>query len=373
MLRILHVVGQIPVGGVGAFLVNALAKLDKNKAQFSFVMFPRHEKSDFIDNIIKHNASYFVFEYELKLSNFADLIREVYLFFRDHKNEFDVIHVHAHNLGWLFFPVAKLFGIKVRILHSHSTRFAENKLRIVRNQCLNYINMFFVTQRFACSEAAGKFLFKKKSFEVIENGIELSKYEYNCEIREKIRKSYTVSDNLILGHVGNFVESKNHKLLLEIFAAVLEKNHESELWLIGDGKLRKEIEEEARQQGILENIKFWGRRNDVEKLLQAIDVFILPSLFEGFGIVILEAQAAGLPCIISDKCASEVAVTDLVKVVALERTPEYWAEQVLFAAGKTRSKIIGEALVRYDLSHSVLHLINAYDKAVMQIKIGADN
>ena len=373
MIRVLHVVGQIPVGGVGAFLFNVSSKLDGEQVQFSFTMFPRNEKSNFIENISKYNATYFVFKHELKISNFFGIIKEVYKFFYEHKNEFDEIHVHSHNLGWLFFPIAKLFGVKVRILHAHSTRFAGSKMRSIRNQCLNYINMFYVTRRLACSDAAGKFLFKNKKFEIIENGIELSKYKYNCDVRTKIRKGENVEKKFVIGHIGNFVEEKNHKFLLEIFTAVRNKNDGCELWLLGDGKLRKEIEALAKQKGIVENIKFWGRRNDIEQILQAIDVFVAPSLFEGFGIVVLEAQAAGLPCVISDRYPSDILLTDLVQHLSLNKSPEYWAKQILMSAEHVRKTAINQKLAKYDLSYSVRHLVNVYYEELARIKIGADN
>ena len=188
-----------------------------------------------------------------------------------------------------------------------------------------------------CSDAAGKWLYKGMPFSLISNGIDLEKFQYDPGVRERLRNEYDLEDKLVIGHVGRFCEEKNHKKILEI-AKELQKRHQKiKLVFVGDGPLKQEIEEKSREDKL--DVLFVGLSDVVEQWLQAMDVFVFPSLFEGLPLGLVEAQAAGLPCILSDRIASMTKIIDEVQFLKLEASDQVWADAVLKeAAGNDRIK-----------------------------------
>ena len=176
---------------------------------------------------------------------------------------------------------------------------------------------------------AGKWLFEDKPFVVLNNGRNLERFRFQEDVRRSVREEYGLSDSLTIGHVGGFVPQKNHDFLLKIYEALLKRKPDVSLFMIGDGARREEIEKKAQELGIKDKIRFTGNTDRMTELLQAMDVMVLPSLFEGFPLVSIEWQAAGLPCIISDTITKECAVTDLVNFLSLDEKADIWAERLL--------------------------------------------
>lgn len=188
----------------------------------------------------------------------------------------------------------------------------------------------YATDLFACGKQAGNWMFRGNDFRVIPNGICVQDYIYSEKKRKKIRKESDTENNLVIGHVGNFTRAKNHEFLLRVFCEILKKESSAQLILVGDGKFQEKIKKQAIQLGIQENIFFTGTRSDVNELMQAMDVFVFPSLYEGLPVTMIEAQAAGLPCVISDYVSEECIVTsDLISVMKLSDSVEMWAECAL--------------------------------------------
>ena len=194
------------------------------------------------------------------------------------------------------------------------------------------------------------------------NAIDTEKYRYNESVREKARNSFSIIDELLIGHIGNFTEVKNHRFILKIFSSLREKKKDVKLMLVGDGPLRGEIEKYAEELGVLEDVIFTGVRSDVNELVQAMDFFVFPSLFEGLGIVAIGAQTSGLPCIISDTVPDEAIVTkNLVTVMSLNESAEKWADCIIARLEEKRYSRVDEIKAKgYDVSETAKWLEEFY-------------
>ena len=275
-------------------------------------------------------------------------------------NKYDIVHAHGSSaILCLEMIAARLAGCKIRIAHSRNTKC---DYKIV-DKILRPIFYLTCTNRFACGEKAGKWLFKNKDFIIINNGKDTDKFKFNKKIRNDMRKKYNIEDKIVIGHVGNFNEQKNHRFLIEIFDNLVKKNKEYYLVLIGIGHLRGEIEERAKELGIEKNVSFVGSSDCVEKWLQAMDIMVFPSLFEGFPNVLIEWQIAGIPCVISDVITDEVKITDLVQFKSLEDTPEQWADEInKIKLNNREDKIYIEQIKKagYDIKENAKRLEKIY-------------
>lgn len=240
------------------------------------------------------------------------------------QNKIQIIHAHGNSSTLGIEMVAALFGgCSKRIAHSHNTK-CDSK---IANILLKPIFRVTYTDALACSLEAGKWLFGNKEFIVLKNGREIGSYLFSLNERKKMRKELNLEDELVIGHVGGFFEQKNHIFLIEIFKEVHEIYPNSKLFLIGDGPLKKEIEENVI--GNENDVKFIGTTDRVSNYLQAFDVMVMPSLFEGLPLVAIEWQINGLPCVISDTITKDCDITGLVRFESLENNPSVWANDIL--------------------------------------------
>jgi glycosyltransferase involved in cell wall biosynthesis len=262
-------------------------------------------------------------------------------FFRNHKGEYDIVHLHAPNMAFLVFPIAEKYGIRHRIVHSHATLYAENKTKAIRNRILWNMAKGTVTDRIACSEAAGNFLFRDEPYTVLKNAIECEKYLFEPDVRERVRNQEEISSHqLVVGNVGRFSQQKNQTFLIDIFSEVKNEQPDAVLWLIGDGELRNQIEAKIRENGLTlwawddlkkpehYDVKMFGMVEQTKDLYQAMDVMVMPSLYEGLPMVGVEAQASGLPCVLSDTITREVDIVGC-SYLPLKKTPREWAEETI--------------------------------------------
>lgn len=239
------------------------------------------------------------------------------------KKKIDIVHAHG-NSGTLAIEMsaAWLGGCKKRIAHSHNTRCDHVKADKILRPILN----LFYTDAIACGEDAGKWLFKDKPFFVLKNGRDVNKFKYDKDARQKIREQYQIGESLAIGHVGNFVQQKNHSFVLEIYNELLLIDPNVRLFMIGDGELRDNIEKKALELDIRKNIEFTGNIDNIQEVLSALDAMVLPSFFEGLPLVVMEWQISGLPCIVSDNVTKECGIADdLVDFMSLELNPREWA------------------------------------------------
>lgn len=329
MIRVLHVLAYKPIGGVGALLLNLVATNKNEDALLDFVMYESHNNSNFISEVENNGCKAYILKPQLKIKNFFSVIISFYKFMSQHN--YDIVELHSPNLGLIIWPIAIIKGIKHRIVHAHSMSYSDTKLKSLRNFIIIKLSSIFVTERFACSQKTGEFWFGKQDFYVVKNGINVSKFKYNIATRTRIRESLNIKDKIVIGHVGNFLPVKNHKFIIKIFYEFQKVSGATgTLVLVGDGPLRRDIERYAEELSISsDSIKFLGRRDDVNNLLQGFDVLLLPSFSEGFPVSIIEAQATGLPCFVSTNVTCEISiVANIIKYISLSSSPDIWASKI---------------------------------------------
>ena len=249
------------------------------------------------------------------------------------REKIDIVHAHGNSATLAVeMLAAKCGGCKRRIAHSHNTQCEHVKA----DQILRPLFRHLYTEAVACSQGAGKWLFGDRPFVVLKNGRDLDKYRFKQDVRASIREEFSIGKSLTVGHVGSFLPVKNHSFLLEIFSELLKKNPQTCFFIIGDGDLRTEIEDKAKELDIYDKIHFTGKTDRVADIIQGMDVMVLPSLYEGLPLVVIEWQAAGLPCILSDVITKECQMTNLVEFVSLNTKVEKWADTILSAASKNQ-------------------------------------
>lgn len=257
---------------------------------------------------------------------------EIRNLFRNH--HFDIFHFSVNTLSYIF-PVEEALKNKVRIIVHSRNGGASNK---ILTRVLHKINKGKVKKlnikRIAVSPMAGEWLFGESNFDVYYNGVNTEKFRYSAEARNRIRQEQNCSDKIVIGNVGAFLPAKNHRFMVDAFETLLKSAPNYVLWFIGDGPARSEIEQMAREKRLDESVKFWGLQKDVSELYSAMDLFWFPSLFEGFGNVVLEAECSGLPCLLSDCIPQDALITVNSGSFSLEKSKEEWARKIEEMTGK---------------------------------------
>lgn len=306
------------------------------------------------------------------LRGFPQYWKAVEEFFRAHVGEYDAVQLHDLYLNPVIFALAKKYGVKARIAHSHSEKYSEHLIGSVRNWLLYRSLPYLATDFWAASVAAGNAAFGKRitstaAFTVINNAISLERFLFNPGQRAEVRSEFNISpDAFVLGHIGRFVVPKNHEFLVEIFAEVKRRRPDACLLLVGEGgPLRPAVENRVKKLGIADSVHFAGLRRDIGALLSAMDGFCLPSLHEGFGIVLVEAQTNGLPCLASSQVPAEVNILPSYRQQGLDKSPRCWAETIL-SAPQSRlegaDKLVAER--GFDIRQTSRLLVNHYQKLI---------
>ena len=277
-----------------------------------------------------------------------------------------MVHVHQDCLSSVILKAAKQHDIPVRIAHSHNANQDKNLKYPIKLWYKRSIPEY-ATNLFACGKDAGDWMFGGASYQIINNAIDVAAYTYDPTKREEMRRQLDLTDELAIGHVGRFNPQKNHPFLLDIFAALLKKEPDAVLLLAGGGEGMPKIQAKAQELGIAERVRFLGVRSDVADLMQAMDVFVFPSLYEGLGIALVEAQAAGLPCVVSDTIPHEAYLTDLVDSEKLSAPEEKWAEKILTMRAVPRTDRREEIAAHgFDISTEAVKLQEFYLDAYEQ-------
>lgn len=327
-IRIAQIMGKMNSGGVESVVMNYYSHIDKTKVQFDFVV-----DSDStiipIDEIKKYGGRIIIVPPYQNLPNYIFTLVKIFK-----KNNYEIVHSNINALSIFPLMSAKIAGVKVRIAHNHSTsNNKEFKKTLIKN-ILKPFSKVFANRYFACSELAGKWLFGTKFYEngnvkIIKNAIDISKFTFNDEVRKQTRKQMDLEDKFVIGHVGRFMFQKNHDFLIDIFNEVNKVYNNSCLVLIGEGELENNIKQKVNELGLEEKVKFLGVRDDVSNIMQAMDVFVFPSRYEGLGMVAIEAQASGLRTIVSEQIPQEAKVTELLEYCNLKQTAKEWANIIL--------------------------------------------
>lgn len=328
-IRVAQIIGKWLGGGVESVVMNYYRHIDRSKIQFDF--------------ICDEDSTNIPYEEIEKLGGKVILIPPYQKIFKYHKElkkilkegNYKIVHSHINTLSVFSLFAAKCAGVPVRIAHSHSTTNKKEKKKNLLKQILRPFSKVFATDYMCCSELAGRWLFGNKEYDngnvyLLNNAIDLDKFKYDEKLRKEKRKELNIKeDTLVIGHVGRFVEQKNHRFLIDIFNEIHKKNKNSILLLAGQGPLMEEMKEKVKILGIEDSVIFLGQRNDINELYQAFDVFCLPSLYEGLPVVGVEAQATGLLCIFSDDMTKETKVLDTTRFMSLDDIAEVWATIVL--------------------------------------------
>lgn len=322
MKKILHYGLSGNLGGIETFIFNLSSKINKEEYKFDFLILG-YEKPAYYNEL---SAMGFGFHFvtprrENPLKNIKD-IKEIFI-----EEEYDVFHSHSNSLSYVeAINVASDLGIPT-IIHSHNANISASPLsKILHNINYHRLPKKKVT-KVAVSNEAGDWMFGRNSdFHIVNNGVNIEKFKYNNNSRKKIRSSFNFNEHdEVIIHVGAFRNQKNHKFIIDTFDEYLKINDNAKLLLVGTGSLENQIKEKIKVMNLWDQIILTGQRDDIHELLSAADTFLLPSLHEGFPIVAVEAQAAGLKCLISDVITHEVVINENCEIMSLESSPEEWA------------------------------------------------
>lgn len=304
------------LNGITSVILNYYRNMKKEDMQIDFVVI--NEISDTYRKELEGNGSR-IFQIDRKKNSFT-----YYLALKKvlAENSYDIVHIHGNSA--MILPemmAAKRAGVPVRIAHSHNTSCSHVRL----HKMLYPLFRRSYTHGFACGQAAGKWMFRDNPFVEIKNGIDLKEYRYEAAVRKLYRKRINAENKIVIGHIGNFIEVKNHTFLIDTFAELVKRKENLLLLLISDGPLMEGMKEKTHRLGLDNKVIFLGKTTEVSKYLQAMDLFVLPSLHEGLPVVLIEAQAAGLPCIAADTVSREADLTQHMTFLPIQN-PVVWAD-----------------------------------------------
>lgn len=311
---------DVGFNGITSVVMNYYRNINRDKIQFDFAIAEKIHNT--IENEI-NNLGGRVFKLPSRKKNTLKYVKALKRIVKE--KEYEIVHVHG-NSGTMLMEtlLAKMVRIKKIIVHCHSTKCNYPTL----NKILTPMMKMIATNFIACSNDAGKWLYKE-NYLVLNNAIDLNKFKFNKFTREEYRRKLGIKDEFVIGHIGHFTNVKNHEFLIEVFKEVCKMHSKTKLLLVSDGPLLETIKNKVYELDLQDSVIFLGRRNDVDKLYQVMDCFVFPSKWEGLGMVLIEAQASGLPCFASKAVPKEAKVTGLVKYLSLEETSRTWAIKIL--------------------------------------------
>ena len=321
-IRVLHVLQRMEAGGTQALLMNIYRNIDRTKVQFDFLVeYP--DKQFYDDEIIKLGGKiyYTNVRKDYNIIKFKNQLKKILKSDINYK----IIHVHAYTIGYFVLKTAKKCGVPIRIAHSHSNSMTKN-LKTPIKKILRKLYTKYATDLFACSNEAGKFLYGDKEFKVLKNAIDSQKFIFSQDTREKVRKKFGLSDSFVVGHVGRFKPEKNQSFLIDVFNEIKMKKKNAKLILVGDGPQENNIRQKVLEHKLENDVIFLKNRNDVNEIYMGMDVFVFPSLYEGLGIVAIEAQATGLPVLASNRIPAETFISPIIKKLDINDNPIKWAD-----------------------------------------------
>ena len=324
MIRILHIVPNMQFGGIETFLMNIYREIDRTKIQFDFLV---HYKQEFhYDKEIEALGGK-IFRLSFRNdNNIIKYVKDLNCFFSKH-NEYKIIHGHMMSTAFIYMRIAKKNNVPVRIVHSHDASYLKNFKGYIKNLLYKFAPIN-ANKYFACSKLAGNYLYKNDNYEIINNVIDLNRYKFKKNFRDEIRGKYNLSnDDILIGHIGRFNLQKNHKFLIDLIEKLQEKDDKYYLLLIGKGELKNNIIKIVKEKKLVEKVIFVEEAIFPEKYYSAMDIFVLPSLFEGLPLVGVEAQATNLPCVFSKNVTKEIMLSN--NSIFLSLDIEDWVNYIL--------------------------------------------
>lgn len=328
-MKILMLVPNLFVAnGVASFVMNFLQDVDHERLQIDIASYK--EGNSIYNQKVKEAGGNLYFLPSIKnLPVHIDACNKILM-----EGHYDIIHDNTLHVSIPMMWCAKQAGVPVRILHSHSSKMGETHVKEIRNTLFCPVLRSLATDYLACSQVAGQMMFGRQKFMVLPNVVCVEKYFFNSDMREKVRQEMNVQDKLVVGSVGRLAAQKNPFFAIDVFEHLLRKIPNAEYWWAGSGPLQEKVKTYIEEKGVSDCIRLLGSRNDVLELYQGMDAFFLPSLFEGLPVTGIEAQAMGLPMVVSDTVTDEMVYTGLVDYVNLNEKAEIWAEHLEMALRK---------------------------------------
>lgn len=360
MIRILHVVSIMDIGGMESFIMNMYRNIDRSKMQFDFLV--HHRRRGVFEDEIKALGGHVYHTSLMDDWNLFEYIKELRKLFAEHP-EYKVVHGHLGSTAYLYLGIAKRYGVPWRILHSHCPGCIHTLKGYIKH-LLFYLSPIHANVAWACSTEAGKYQFKKREFEVIPNGVNVARFTYSAEMRENKRRELGFEDKFVIGHVGRFYYEKNHEYMLKIFDQLKKLVSNAAMVLVGDGLLRQQIKEKAKEMGLDDSILFAGIQKECSPYYQAMDAFIMPSVYEALPLTGIEAQCAALPCLFSDTVSHEVSLGVRTQFLSIgdENVGRWVDELVKIRQSKERREVCIPNADRFDSAKRTRDIVARYEK-----------
>ncbi|OON97597.1 MAG: hypothetical protein ATN32_05390 [Candidatus Epulonipiscium fishelsonii] len=317
-------------------IMNYYNHIDKEQIQFDFLYWSE-EGLTYKDEILSLGGKLYKIP---KPSLNPSTLRTLDNFFKTTGCNYEIIHLHELYLNSFIWIMSKKYNIPNVIAHAHTTKYSDKKLSAIRNRIMCIPLKLFTTDYVACSKKAGEFWFGKNAVrtgkvKIIYNAIEIDKFKFNPKIRKTLRNELKIKkDEFVVGHVGRFSEAKNHIFLIHVFKEITKCHPNSKLVLVGDGTLLEEIIKEVLKLQLQNKVVFLGRRTDIYNIYNMFDAFVLPSLFEGLGNVLIEAQVNRLSCIASSMIPKETKISNAITYLSLKISSKLWAKEILYKQSK---------------------------------------
>lgn len=357
-IRVAQVIGMAINGGTESLWMNYYRHIDKNKVQFDFLV---ESESKIINKTeIEALGGHVIIIPSYK--NPFKYMRTLKRIFKE--NNYDIVHSNMNALSVFTLRAAKKAGVKVRIAHSHSTSNKKEWKRNILKNVLRPFSKVYATHYFACSEHAGRWLFGNKSYDsnevsIINNAIDIDRFIYNKELREKTRSELGIKDEFVIGHVGRFMTQKNHEFLVDIFNEFQKMEKNTKLLLVGDGPLVNLVLKKINELGISDKVIIKEPQKDIEKYYCLMDCFVFPSLYEGLGMTFVEAQVSGLHCLGSTEIPLEAKIVDDTVLFDLQEPSHKWANQILKFMHKERTEC-SLKVTKFDIKVQSVELVELY-------------
>lgn len=322
-IKVLMLVPNLFVAnGVASFVMNYLRNLNHDEVQVDIVSYKEGDSVYYAEVEAAGGKMFFL----PGIKNLPEHVKVCNKILSD--GRYDIIHDNTLHISIPMMWCAKKAGVPVRILHSHSSKMGETPAKAFRNRFFLPVLRSLATNYAACSQLAGRAMFEDQEFTVIPNVIQTEKYRFDPTMRKSVQQKMNATDKFVVGTVGRLAEPKNPFFAMDVFECLQKQVPNAEYWWVGSGPLEKSVQDYVNQKGLSENVRLLGSRDDVTSLYQGMDVFFLPSLFEGLSIVTVEAQAMGLPCVVSDVIPPEAEYTELLKRCSLQDSIEAWVEKI---------------------------------------------
>lgn len=378
-IRVLQInSGSRSFGGVSSFLYNVYTNIDKKQVQFDFLSPNVTTYGIHRDEIEKMGGRI----YELgvtgnTLTKKTGLYKRLYQFLTHHK--YSVVHINSGNFFFNLFAIlaVRKAGVPCRIVHSHNAGdTSRSRIKKAAFEALKPQLEKNATVLLACSRKAAGYMFADKTVkagkvEIIKNGINAERFRFDLEVRQAVRQELGLSDKFVVGHVGRFYMQKNHAFLIRIFDKVHEKDPNSVLLLFGKGDLEAEIRNLVERLNLTSCVRFMGEVTDIERMYQAMDVFVMPSFHEGLPVSCVEIQTAGVPCVLSDTITEEIRIEDSMQFLSLAQSPEEWAQAVLSKKGHRDldgyENVVRSGYAIRDVADGMLKMYKELDKELHNI------